>query len=207
MSRFAWSWRQLLIGLAALDLLFSVGAWALAPLMFPSWDGRCASGTALVVLFGGENSHTAARVGAALKELQACPQLKGFLVGGARPERNFYGAEGMRRDLTNAGVDSSRLVSESRSFDSASNAEAVLAAAVGRPISELVLVSDTLHIARMLNVTSLAKPSPYRVSGLPAFAKADSIGFWWRPHYELVAWLLTVLPNSVQSQILKWIRR
>jgi len=199
---------RLLAVMIALDLLLCAAAWIMAPAFFERWNGACASGTAFVVLFGGENSHTPARVETALGALRQCPSAVALLIGGARPERGFYGAEEMKAYLAAAGIDPSRLTSERRSFDSASNAEAILSVAAGRPIEELVLVSDTLHIARMVHATVLDQAQgSYRLSGLSHLPSTDPLAWWWRPHYELAAWILVALPDGFQSWLLERIRR
>lgn len=199
-------WLRIVAAIVALDAAFVALAWLGAPLAYERWDGTCNDRTALVVLFGGENTDTSRRVDAARQALEACPALTALLVGGARPERNYYGAEEMRGQLMQAGIDGARLTSERASFDTDSNADAALQMAAGQALERLVIVSDALHIARVVTLTPLTTGNGHAVAGLPVSLADTPLSLWWRPHYELVAWTLAALPSQVQATILRWIR-
>lgn len=199
-------WLRFVAAIVALDAAFVALAWLAAPLAFQSWDATCDDRTALVVLFGGENSDTDRRVNAALQALEACPALTALLVGGARAERGYFGSEEMRQRLVEAGIDGARLTSERSSFDTDSNADAAVQMAAGKALERLVVVSDALHIARVVTLTQLRPGNGYAVQGLPVSLTDAPGSLWWRPHYELVAWTLAALPAGVQATILGWVR-
>lgn len=196
-----------LAALLVADLVVSAALWATSPLFFRQWDGACWPDTTLVVFFGGENSHTGSRVRTAAEALKACPELRAMLVGGARPERGFFGSEEMMRQLVEAGNVETRLVSERRSFDSPGNIEAMFSLADLWQPAELVLVSDPLHVLRLAHIAGEREAAArYRLTGLAAWPREDPLAFWWRPHYEAAAWVAQMMPRGLYGRIVALIR-
>lgn len=196
-----------LAGIVGVDLLLSAGLWIASPLWVRHWNTTCSPHTALVVFFGGENSHTQSRVDTAREALQRCVELRAFLVGGARPQRGFFGSDEMKDQLTKRGIAEERLTTERLSFDSIGNIDAMFALARERRPRELVFVSDPLHIARLDLIAGYHVMSErYRFSGLPAWPRDDAFAFWWRPHYEAVAWIVRMLPEELYTRITRRLR-
>jgi vancomycin permeability regulator SanA len=198
----------LAIAFIAADLLVSTVIWLSSPALVTKWDETCQSSTALVIFFGGENSHTRSRVNEAADALKACPALRAFLVGGARPDRGYFGSDEMKGMLVDAGVAKNRLASERISFHSFGNIDAMFELAGTGDIEELVLVSDPLHISRLAHDASgHVSFARYRFSGLVAWPAEDPLAFWWRPHYEAVAWLMQILPATLYDRVIQVFRR
>ncbi len=200
-----WAW--LVPGFVAADLVVSTAVWFASPAFVERWDGTCRQGTALVVFFGGENSHTISRVDVAAAALATCPQLEAYLVGGARPLRSTFGSEQMKTMLENAGIAGGRLFTEKASYDSVGNVKAMFELAAARGLQDLVMVSDPLHLIRLARQSrGHAMQGSYRISGLPAWPGHDPLAFWWRPNHEALAWLLWMLPEEVFARIIRFFR-
>lgn len=192
---------------AAADIGLSAAVWHYSDTGLPSWSRDCAEHSAVVVFFGGENTHTTSRLETARTALQECPDMPAFLVGGARPSRDFWGSEWMKSWLAETGIAEARLRTERQSRDSRGNLDAMFAIAREEGTRRLVLVSDPLHLQRLLfEAGRTPTHETYAFETLAAYPAADRLDFLWRPHYEALAWLEQLLPEGVHRRVVDMLR-
>lgn len=194
--------------LVAADVALSAVVWQFSYLGLPKWSRDCTDTTAVTVFYGGRNWHSRARLDAARQVLTDCASMRGILVGGARPGREYWGSEWMKTQLVSAGIAASRLTSERWSYHSRGNVRAMIAMARSRDIERLVLVSDPLHLHRLLFIArSQASQAGISLETIAVYPTRDTLAFLWRPHYEALAWLAGLLPEQFYERVLRVLRR
>jgi uncharacterized SAM-binding protein YcdF (DUF218 family) len=169
----------------------------------------CSPRHAVVIFFGGENTHTTDRLHTGMAQLKRCPDAFAFVIGGARPARGFYGADDMATFLRNRGVSAHRIFQGRLSDDTFSNVHELIALTHAHQITHLTLVSDALHLMRIRFLLQSASPPPpegLRMEGVPTSPFVAPWHILTRPLYELTAWGMMLLPSRVQRTFLGWVR-
>jgi len=118
-------------------------------------------------------------------------------VGGARPERGYYGSVQAGRGLQARGVPPQHLLCGDRaSDDSVSNLQAAKAALGAAAFPDAVLVTDRLHGLRL---RWLARQ---RLGVAPQWLAAPDYRSSWnmlvRAYWELAAWAVELLPEPLR---------
>jgi uncharacterized SAM-binding protein YcdF (DUF218 family) len=161
------------------------------------------------MFYGGENDHTVHRLRAGLTALERCEQALAFVIGGARPNRGFYGSDDMATFLRDHGISQERIFQGRYSNDTLSNVNELMAFMHTHHITHLTLVSDALHLMRIRWL--LVRASPLLPSLITlGYAHTSSFVHPWhiltRPLYEIGAWSVMLMPTSIQRTLLAWVR-
>ena len=190
--------------LAAADVAFSAAVWQFSHLGLPNWSRDCTKTSAVVVFFGGQNWHWRERLDTAQQALTDCPQMRGLLVGGARPDQNYSGSEWMKAQLIATGTGAGRLISERRSYESRGNIREMLAIARTSSIDRLVLISDPLHLHRLLFIAKNdASDAGIALETIATYQSDIPFNFFWRFHYEVLAWQAATICSSLRKTVSK----
>jgi uncharacterized SAM-binding protein YcdF (DUF218 family) len=168
---------------------------------------------AAIVLFSGfdgtthVNSETMRRIDHTVNLYQKGLFRNIMCVGGARSDRNLYGAKLMKGEFVSRGVPSDRIYFEKRSNDTLSNLTEAFNAITEYKWKNAVIISSPLHIFRVKWILS-SHEKEVSVSFSP-YSYADSIPeislprLWMQVHYEWVAYaLLTILPANLYENII-----
>ena len=114
----------------------------------------------------------------------------------------------MKAKLIDAGIDASRLASERLSYDSRTNVQQMLALAQAQSVKRLILVSDPLHLHRLLFMArDQAAGLGLSLRSITAYPSRDPLAFLWRPHYEAIAWFAELLPRGLYENLLLSVRK
>ena len=204
--RSSWKGLSLIVFIVAMDVAVSAVVWRYSSLGLPEWSRDCENHSAVVIFFGGQNVHTIARLQAAHKALLECPKMSALLVGGSRPGRSFWGSEWMRFYLVEKGISPTRLATELRSYDSRGNVTEMYALARKKDLRHLILVSDPLHLHRLLYIVHHSQFATIAIKTISTYPRDDRTAFLWRPHYEAMAWMAQILPESMFHRLLRMFR-
>ncbi|MGE0516310.1 MAG: YdcF family protein [Hyphomicrobiaceae bacterium] len=157
----------------------------------------------IVVFYTSDQLEREARVTAVSEAWRQFGRRPVLAVGGARPGRGYFGSEVMALRLAALGVNRRDIISERHSFDTETNIAA--ARELAPSARAVVLVSDALHLARILMLLRtywpMAEPVLY-----PAPMKVELFRVWFRVHYEAVAWLSMFVPEPLREALLKQVR-
>lgn len=176
----------LIICILALDCTAaSVHYWGTEKIVPDScqWDAQ-----AVVVFYGDQGQSSLNRLDAARKIWETHnPKPQILLVGGARPARDYYGSQWMAELLQQSGIAADDLVIDRTSFDTRTNLTALKRIVQELDIKTLLLVSDRLHLRRIVPLMKdrFSKEVSYR----PCAAAIPNglVGIWVRVHHEWVA--------------------
>jgi uncharacterized SAM-binding protein YcdF (DUF218 family) len=185
------------------DVILSFVAWRAAAAFVHEADvaSVCAPASharaAIVVFYSDDAPMRRERLAKAADLARFCPSALIFLVGGARPHRNYFGSEEMAGQLEGAGIARSRIRTERASYDTATNvAEAKAMAAAGA--ARLALVSDALHLLRIHAVFGQTPPG-MELSDFPTGGDAGLLRMVSRANYEAAAWLAMLAPQTLRE--------
>jgi uncharacterized SAM-binding protein YcdF (DUF218 family) len=163
----------------------------------------CGNGSqsAIAIFYTDDPADRAQRIEVGLESIQACPNSRVFLLGGARPSRNYFGSEDMAQLLRRSGVGAERLRTERRSHDTRSNVAELVRLAKSDGASAIVLVSDPFHLPRIRHEIARVK-ADFSLIDSTAGSNASWAHIIWRSVYELLAWASLVLPESTRQYLL-----
>ena len=193
------------VALAAAFCLASVALWRLGPDAPNPVIARVLCGTddsaAIAVFFSDDPADRQSRISVAIEAARECPDSLILLIGGARPGRNYYGAEAMSGELQIAGIPKARLRAERASYDTASNVSELARLADADGISRLILVSDPFHLLRIRHYFARSSRN-YELSAAASGAAAAWPHIVWRAAYESCAWAGMLLPETLRQKLL-----
>jgi uncharacterized SAM-binding protein YcdF (DUF218 family) len=161
---------------------------------------------AIAIFYSDEADELEQRLATGLRAAQKCPQSLVFLLGGARPFRNYFGSEEMRRNLQLLGVSADRLRSERRSYDTRSNVDELADLVSSNGTRRITLISDPFHLMR------IGYEIGRRIPGFDLDALATGERMPWprvvkRGAHEVLGWIGALTPDSVRESIFAVIGR
>jgi len=131
-------------------------------------------------------------------------------VGGARPSKNFYGAEIMRQIFLASGIPENRLWSEQISNDTQSNWCEASKIIKQQKFKSVTLISSPLHLFRLKHILSQQNDLNFSLNPYPysdSEPRINLLELWLDIHYEWTAFiLLKILPHSVYRKIINILR-
>ena len=202
----------LVLCLTAADVLLSVFVWRLANNASFSADAAAvcppASGAsaAIVVFYSDDLALRRERLAKAAELARECPSALIFLVGGARPHRNYFGSEDMARGLAAMGLGRQRLRTGRESYDTQTNVLEMKAMTAADGAARLALVSDALHLWRIRAVSGDPQPGA-ELFDFPVGGDAGLMRIVSRANYEAAAWLAMLAPEALRGLVFKLIGR
>ncbi len=136
----------------------------------------------------------------------SCPQSLVFLLGGARPFRNYFGSEEMAQSFRRFGVGQERLRSERNSHDTRTNVAALASLAKANGAARVILVSDPFHLVRIRHEIARLNLE-FALADLATGQDASWRHVVWRGCYEAMAWASLALPDKIRQSLLSAIGR
>jgi hypothetical protein len=137
------------------------------------------------------------------------PDTTVLCIGGARPARDFYGAQAMAKWLEDQGLEARRLHVDLQSYDTDSNLEAIVRWQHSNGLAVTVVV-DAIHAPRVrarIARNRLDRIAVYAFPFATAVPAPTLWSAWARVHHEAAAILLeTSLPPSLYRQLLRTLR-
>ena len=124
-----------------------------------------------------------------------------FCIGGARPIRGYFGSQVLTERLVAAGVPPEQIYKGSGSNDTISNLSELADATRARGIRNVVVVTDrlqALRIAWFLHVPDGLEIDWSLYSFRQAIPRFGVFELWRRIHYEWVALLSLLVPDSIR---------
>jgi hypothetical protein len=163
-----------------------------------------------VVFYGDEGLLTAARVEGGVQLLMSGAVDEVYFVGGWRPLAHRNGAEQMAAAARQRGADPARVAHDAGSYDSISSMTEALERAKERELAGIVLVSDQLHLARLIRVFRSAAVETGYTGGLAWRCAPEDLSppmTFARAHHEAAAIALGFLaPEDAQRALTAWLR-
>ena len=188
--------RNLLKWFILADLVFTVGFWGIARLA--DQTAKIDGGTG-IVFYSDSGSDTARRVETAVDLLTADKLDRLIMVGGHRPQDGVVGSQQMALIAARLSGQSERISADVESRDTASgitNAERFV-----DDNKKIVFVSNCMHIMRAKRIFYSTHDTAHKVLGACSRSSYNPLNTWRRVHYELGAWALFVMPESLSDRI------
>jgi len=163
----------------------------------------------LAILWGDENeigSETERRIAYAIEVWKSGDRSRPFFcIGGARPVRGYFGSQVLTERLVAAGVPPEQIYKGSGSNDTISNLSELAGATRARGVRNVVVVTDRLQamrIAWFLHVPDGLEIDWSLYSFRQAVPRFGVFELWRRIHYEWVALLSLLVPDSMRRSII-----
>lgn len=162
--------------------------------------------SAIAVLYSSDPDHFAARLSTALDRSRDCLNEKIFLIGGARPHLDFYGAEEMAQYLQSRGIETFRFAIDRMSYSTATNVEALATMIEPHDFNQISIVADRLQLSRVL-----WHVRQQEISVSTILIAADPMNTLLLPYerfgYEAIAWIVDLSPEWFGEEVFKAIGR
>ena len=168
-----------------------------------------ASSYPMAILWGDENeigSETERRIAYAIEVWKSGDRSRlVFCIGGARPVRGYFGSQVLTERLVAAGVPREQIHKGSGSNDTVSNLSELAGAARAHGIRNVMVVTDRLQamrIAWFLHVPDGLEIDWSLYNFRQAVPRFGVFELWRRIHYEWVALLSLLVPDSMRRSII-----
>jgi uncharacterized SAM-binding protein YcdF (DUF218 family) len=161
---------------------------------------------AIAIFYSDDQADRSQRVQAGLETVQTYPRAWVYLLGGARPSRNFFGSQDMARSLRQSGVNPELLRTERTSHDTRSNVAELIRMANADSVSAVVLISDPFHLVRIRHEIARTKAG-FTLVDRAVGRDASSVHILWRSVYEMLAWATLALPEGARQYLLTAVGR
>lgn len=160
------------------------------------------------VFFDTDVDTTLSRAEAALDLVREGRVNRVLLIGGARPERNFYGSEVLAKIMKSRdGAEAATWFADRSSFDTTTNLDALRTYLSSAPSTERVyLISDDYHLWRISWLTRRDPDLSDREVFVPVEQPRTLLEHADRIVWELGAWLFHAAPPPVHSWALTMTR-
>ncbi|MBI4690071.1 MAG: YdcF family protein [Nitrospirae bacterium] len=132
-----------------------------------------------------------------------------FCAGGARPHKNFYGAEMVKNELIAYGINKDIIYSERISNDTRSNLKEAFKMIENNGWRSVIIISSPLHLYRAQGLVPYSKNIEVSLSAYPyadSNPKISLITLWKHIHYEWAAFFSAALPQPIYAMIKKIIQ-
>jgi len=159
----------------------------------------------VVVFFDADEETTMPRAEAGLRIAGLLEIETVFLVGGARPERDYYGSARLAERLADRAESIGLiLIADRSSFDTVSNLESVARFKRGQsPDATLVLVSDDYHLMRISWLVRRGPLAHQDILFAPIDKRRSVLDHLERAVWEVGAWTSMILPNDLRQWLLE----
>lgn len=195
--------RILLIRLLLADLLATLVFFGLT--RFVDQTSQITDGAG-VVFYSDSPREASARIDKGIALLEAGKVDRLVMVGGHRPQEGIVGSQEMAlRAIRKSGY-GARISADVTSRDTISGLENL----AGQPglsgAQQLVFVSNCMHLMRAKTIYRSVSHGGPNARSACAKSSLNPLDIWKRTHYEAVAWMLYILPQSWRDHILDSVR-